>query len=220
MKTHFITYSDELYKCNQNGLNELGKTQFDVVHSYNRDWLITTDFYLENKDILDEKRGGGYWLWKPYIILETLNKMNEGDILLYMDSGDIFSGNISSYLKTYFQNENSLLTLGGYPQKLWTKRDCFILMGCDEPRFHNHIQLEAGILSFKKTGENVKFINEWLTFSKNKSILTDIENQHGENYLGFKDHRHDQSIITNLAIKYDLNINKLLRKYITCNVNQ
>ena len=31
------------------------------------------------------KRGYGYWIWKPYIIKESLEKLKEGEILLYVD---------------------------------------------------------------------------------------------------------------------------------------
>ncbi len=29
--------------------------------------------------------GYGYWQWKPWLVNETLEKMNEGDVLLYVD---------------------------------------------------------------------------------------------------------------------------------------
>ena len=49
--------------------------------------LHRTAFYSENKAILDLARGAGYWLWKPFIISETLKEMEEGDCLIYSDSG-------------------------------------------------------------------------------------------------------------------------------------
>jgi hypothetical protein len=33
---------------------------------------LATEFYQEHKQILDRNKGGGYWLWKPFIILEAL----------------------------------------------------------------------------------------------------------------------------------------------------
>ena len=32
-------------------------------------------------------RGFGYWCWKPYIILKSLEKIKDGDILVYADTG-------------------------------------------------------------------------------------------------------------------------------------
>src|ERR1035437_835611 len=149
MKTYFITYSDQKYELHQKKLNEQAEKIFDGVYGYNREWLIKTEFYLENKTILDEKRGAGYWLWKPYIILETFKNIEYGDIICYLDCGDTFKYNLINFLKDNFKNEtDSLLTLGVYAQRFWTKRDCFILMGCDNKNYHNQTQLEAGILSF------------------------------------------------------------------------
>ena len=104
MKVNFITYSDELYRDRQAILDNHAKQIFDVTHSYNSEWLMTTDFYLENKIILDKTRGNGYWLWKPFIILETLKKMDDNDVLLYLDSGDIFTDGVVGFLKEYFQS--------------------------------------------------------------------------------------------------------------------
>lgn len=221
MEIHFITYSDEKYKSQQKNLDLHAEKLFNL-NSYNREWLITTNFYQENKEILDLPRGGGYWLWKPFIILETLNKMNDNDVLFYLDSGDTFNDGLQQFLIDYFNNNNvdSLLTFGGQNKQKWyTKRDTFVLMGCDTNEYHDHVQLEAGMVCFKKTDKIVKLVSEWLNYCSNPNIITDIENITEPNLDGFKDHRHDQSVLTNLAIKYRLNINNLLRQYITCNVN-
>jgi hypothetical protein len=221
MEIHFITYSDEKYKEQQIKLDTLSKNFF-TLHSYNREWLITTDFYHNNKSILDLERGGGYWLWKPFIILETLNKMEYDDVLFYLDCGDIFENGLFDFLKNYFKDNsiNSLLTYGGSNKQRWyTKRDAFTLMDCDNEKYYEHVQLEAGMVCLRKTDEIINIVNEWLTYCSNQNIITDIENVTGPNLEGFIDHRHDQSILTNLSIKHKLNINNLLRQYITCNVN-
>ena len=219
MDIHFVTYSDEVYKDRQVGLNNIAKGEFDKVHSYDREWLVGTDFYKENRDILDEERGNGYWLWKPYIILETLKKVNDGDVVFYLDCGDVFRYGVKGFLQQYFDDNSSLLTFGVHPQIKYTKRDCFVKMDCDTEEYHKAIQLEAGIIAFKKTKEIITVIEEWLEFAKDENIITDMPNVMGDNYPVFIDHRHDQSVMTNLAIKHNLNCNGLLRRYITCNVN-
>ena len=221
MKTYFITYSDNKFNKHRQNLNEQAKLTFDNVFTYDRNWLITTDFYLENKEILDQNIGAGFCLWKPYIILESLKMLNDNDILFYLDSADIFTNDLCSFLKNYFNSDYEfILTYGGYnKQKTYTKRDCFILMGCDNEKYYEHIQLEAGMIGLKKTNHVIKILEEWLEFCKNKHILTNIDNIYGDNIDGFIAHRYDQSVLTNLAIKYNLNINRLLRNYITCNVN-
>jgi hypothetical protein len=221
MEIHFVTYSDSNYRNQQERLDKKAKDTFKL-NSYSREWLITTDFYTEFKHILDLPRGGGYWLWKPFIILNTLDKMEYGDILFYLDSGDDFNDGLLGFLNHYFSDSsiNSLLTYGGQNKQRWyTKRDTFTLMDCDETKYHEHVQLEAGMVCLRKTDTNIELVKEWLKYCGNENIITDIENISGNNLDGFIDHRHDQSVLTNLAIRYNLNINNLLRQYITCNVN-
>ncbi len=44
-------------------------------------------FADRNKNILQRKRGAGYWLWKPYIIYQELYGARNGDIIIYSDAG-------------------------------------------------------------------------------------------------------------------------------------
>ena len=46
------------------------------------------EFWLKHKNFIEKhKRGYGYWLWKPYIIMQQLENMGEGDVLFYADAG-------------------------------------------------------------------------------------------------------------------------------------
>jgi hypothetical protein len=44
-------------------------------------------------------------------------------------------------------------------------------------------------------------------YSENENIISDLPNITKPNLKGFKDHRHDQSILSNLAVKYNINLN-------------
>ena len=49
---------------------------------------MDTSFWKKHGKFIDNnKRGYGYWLWKPYIIKKTMDMMILGDILLYLDCG-------------------------------------------------------------------------------------------------------------------------------------
>ena len=90
----FITYSNHrfaermdqlLLKADSLGLRSRG---------YTREWLEQTEFYQQQKHILDQPRGNGYWLWKPYIIYDAVCRANPGDIIFYMDCGDDYHPNL------------------------------------------------------------------------------------------------------------------------------
>ncbi len=88
--------------------------------------------------------------------------------------------------------------------KTWTKRDCFVLMGCNTEKYWNAPMSNGAVSLWRKSDENIKFLEEWLKFAKDPRIITDDPNIFGLNDINFKDHRHDQSILSLLAIKYNL----------------
>ena len=81
MKFHLVTYSDGEFKKEQDFINRIHGESFEI-HSYDRDWLEGTNFYKKNYALLDDKRGAGWWLSKPYVILDTIEQVDEGDIVV------------------------------------------------------------------------------------------------------------------------------------------
>lgn len=89
-----------------------------------------------------------------------------------------------------------------WDNKQWTKRDCFIKMGCDTPEYHNGPQCSASIQMYRKCAKSVEFVKEYLHLCQDEDILTDKPNLLGSNLKTFDDHRHDQSVLSLLSIKY------------------
>ena len=222
---HFVTFSDKNYANQQNKLCLYAEEleQFKSVNKYSKEkHLLNSEFYKENKNILDQSRGCGYWLWKPYFILEKLNEIDYGEVVFYLDCADVFYPNLVPFLKNNNFESDVILVRGAHPNRDWTKRDCFVYMMCDEEKYWNHNQLEAGIGFYKKTPKTMKVVREWLEFCKNPNILTDVPNiSNLPNFDNFQDHRHDQSVLTNIAVKHDLRIeNEMIRQFVACNVNE
>jgi len=107
------------------------------------------------------------------------------------------------------------------PHGLWTKRDTFVLMGCDNEHYWNQTQLEAGLIGLKNNKFNNDLIEEWISFCGNEQIISNSPNESGLNNLdGFIDHRQDQSILTNLQIKYNIPHQRLDDSMVFWNHNQ
>jgi hypothetical protein len=184
--------------------------------------FLDLDFRKEFEYLLNQKRGYGYWIWKPYLILKELHKLKDNEILIYIDATDLPQKRFFKLIEFELSENTDLLLLNrGYKHGDWTKRDCFVLMDCDKPEYHNAVQLEAGVICLRKTENTIDLLNEWYYWCKNISCLTDVPNICGlDNLSGFQDHRHDQSILTNLAIKYGYNSHNSHESFIRYNYNQ
>lgn len=221
MEVYLIFYTDLKFRNRANDLKTIyNEKGFKNIISYHSEEVKVGDFYNKNKEILDCKTGDGYWLWKPKIILDTFEKMNYGDVLVYTDAGDLLDINIddiilySKYNDYYFTNWNGIR----WPQKICTKRDCFILMDCDHSKYHEASQIEAGFLILKKTKEIINFVEECFYYCSIKDIIDNEPNKYGENFFDWRFHKNDQSILTNLIVKYNMKFDSIFDQKIRNNV--
>jgi len=220
MTWNLVTYADKKFEEKQNYLNSVALRYGINPISYTRSGIESTDFYSANKNLLDLEIGNGYWAWKPYIILDAMNKLNDGDTVFYADCGDMFHPDIVEYVDNLLdENDQCILLVGGGKNGDLTKRDCFHYMDCDDEDYWRSNQLEAGVCIWKVSEESKKTVTEWLNYCCDPRIVTDDDNVCGKpNLAGFREHRHDQSILTNLAIRDGLNVdNGTLRNFVECN---
>lgn len=114
MKKYFINYAntvEKYLKQQEINLDSAKKNlNFDEYICYT-DKDIDFDFYEKNKFILNQRRGAGYWLWKPYVILKTLNQMQNGDLLFYLDVDHVIveKPNVDILLKCLEESENQMI---------------------------------------------------------------------------------------------------------------
>jgi hypothetical protein len=138
--------------------------------------------------------------------LQTLNKINDGDILVYADSGIEIVDNLSPLFELVEKDRDILIFNNrDHINKIWTKRDCFVLMDCDSAQYWESHHRFGSFQVYKKSPLSVKFVTDWLMYAQDERILTDMKNLMGKDNLeGFVEHRHDQSILTNLAIRNNI----------------
>ncbi len=216
MKVALTNLSNSLYENSRVRLNESAK-RFGIadIFSYDFNDIKTTPFYAANREILDHPTGLGFWLWKPYIILETINKLDDGDIVVYADSGIEIINSLGPLLTICKMQEPIVLFANNtLPNFGWVKRDCFILTQCDEEQFWYSVQCDAAFILFRKCEKSVQFINEWLRLCTDKRIITDSPNTCGKkNLFGFMEHRRDQSVLSLLARRYKIPLHRMPTQY-------
>jgi|TARA_R100000005_G_C4949229_1_gene170478 hypothetical protein len=220
MTWNLVTYADEKFEDKQEYLNSIAeKCGFNTI-PFTREGIESSLFYKENKEILDNPVGNGYWAWKPYIILNAMNRLNDGDIVLYADCGDMFHPNINKYVDDLLdEDDQCLLLMGGFENGQWTKRDCFVYMDCDSVDYWSVKQLETGVCIWKVSDESKKTVAEWLKWCCDPRVITNDESVcEKPELMGFKEHRNDQSVLTNIAVRDGLTVdNGPLRNFIECN---
>ena len=179
---------------------------FDMIYQYGMN-NIDKIYYNKNRHILDQPRGAGYWMWKFYFAKRLLehDSIPEGSYIFYADSGSKFIGSIDSLIEVMDRDKISVMTFRqNHLSYIWTKRDAFVLTGCDEEIFTHTGARVGGWILLKKDDESRKFINQCYEYSQDYRIITDLPNQCGlPNYGGFIDHRHDESIISIVSKQFD-----------------
>jgi hypothetical protein len=211
MKTYFTCYADENYENQQ---EEILKecNEFDYKVPYKKQFLIDSGFYEYQKHSLTSLKNGGC-VWKPYIILDLFLKIDPGDLLVYFDCGDKILPGYLSFIKSRIRQDTFFIT-SNFVNRYWTKTFCFKYMECNEDKYKDTLQLDAGQIGFIKSPFTESLLQEWNNYCSNYLVLLDDP-------LGERDdhvirHSRDQSILTNLQVKYNIpasSINEVERKY-------
>jgi hypothetical protein len=210
MKTYCITYGDSNYAVQREIFRNaaIASGFFDYVKLYT-DADIDSTFYNQIYDPIKSERGGGYWVWKPYIIKKALEGLEHEDILFYCDAGchnnTAGSKRFNEYI-TMLSNPNTF-TLDfqlRYSEYQYTKQEAFDWFASGA-EIINTKQLHATVIILKKCQHSCFLINSWYDAAcSNPFLFTDekIKTQHPL----FIDHRHDQSIYSIIRKTYGANI--------------
>jgi len=217
---YFLVYNDNTHNVYLNKLIQSVKlhgAEFEVI-VFDKG-SIENEFIEKNKSILSCRRGGGYWLWKSYIINEMLKRINENDILFYLDSKYYFIENFSNLYLDYMKN-NDLLVWKNKPNeptwymKNWCKMDVINKYNMFDKVFNENAEdCWGGAIIIKKNKNTVKYMKEWLEMCCNYENITDSPSKAKNNDL-FREHRHDQSLLSIVLHKYNIEMQFFENKYL------
>lgn len=216
MKLWMVCYANRKFAAPQRWLvRSAERFGFDEIRAYQPRDLQQTDFFRQHREILKLSRGAGYWLWKPYYILQTLREAAPGDIVAYIDSGIEIIADLKPVVDIC--KSGSGITLfqvhDGY-NIIWTKRSCMAGMNCDEPRYHQAQQVVGGFQLYRHCPKTFEFLSTWLDYCCQPQLLTDSPDPPGmERYPEFRDHRHDQSILSLMATRAGLPVYRCPSQY-------
>ena len=191
--------------------------EFEIIVFNKND--IDDEFCRKYNSILSLPRGGGYWLWKPYLINKVLNLINENDIIFYLDSQYYFLENFTTLYINHMLNNDILIWKNKpndliYYMKNWCKMDVIDKYNIYDKVFKENIEdCWAGAIIIRKTNNMQKYMKEWLDMC---CIYEDITDSPSilKNSNQFKDHRHDQSLLSIIVNKYNIKLLYFQKKYL------
>jgi hypothetical protein len=211
---HLVTFASPKFEQARDGLvdSAVKSRQFASVDAWD-ETRLAEDESFPGRHLLVHPRGVGFWSWQPHLILSTLQRVPDGDAVLYYDSGRYRGGytinrpltSLVEYAAAHDGMLPGVLVPQFGPNSRWTRRDCFVLMDCDEPRYWNHPQVAATFSLWFRNEKSIRFVTEWQDYCTDIRIVGDGPNACGlPNHTDFVDHRHDQSVLTNLVIRDEL----------------
>lgn len=217
MKINFITFANSDSNFSQDRI---------IYEAIRMDIFNDATFYTEKdfdeefmnrcgKEFKDFKRGYGYWSWKPYIIKKELEKLNDGDVVVYADSGCMFQRknrkNLKKWIEIASKSESGILSpcFGPYIEHDWTRGDLYeyinkIYNKDNIDIFDKAIQCGCGVSLYTKKPKCVDFVNQWYDVMTNHFHLCTDEPSTVPNHPNFRENRHDQSVFSMLSKIYDI----------------
>ena len=227
MKKIFIAYADAAlaYSLKRIGRQARRLQIFDEVILY-----TPADLSEEIKahPLMQYSRGGGYWLWKPWLIQKTLCDHALGDVVVYADAGSTLRkspewerlfGLMERYDTLCFQYAETVPEFEHWGNactkiKYWTKKSALIYLDnyFQDTGYRENCKIMGGLL-FMKNPDN-SLLRQWLDISLHhpELVVDPTEEEMKDQEPGFAYHKHEQSFLTALAY-YDKTVCMISETY-------
>lgn len=214
MKKIFIAYADAAlaYSLKRIGRQARRIKEFDEVILYTPADLSDE---IKAHPLMQYSRGGGYWLWKPWLIQKTLQEHDPGDIVVYADAGSTLRKSpewdrlfqlMEQYDTLCFQYAETVPEFAHWGNacthiKYWTKKETLAFLDeyFHDSAYRENCKIMGGLLFMKNPGNNL--LRQWLDISLShpELIVDPTPEEIKDQEPGFAFHKHEQSIITALA---------------------
>jgi hypothetical protein len=204
----FVTYAAGAFTANlaRNGWWVRWFMRADKLILLTRSDLEADPIYAPHRAVFDATRGAGYWAWKPWAIRCALNECQAGDVVVYQDCGFGLRYKNLLPIRALAQMARREGYVAGVvnpahgSNRRWSHRHCVMQTGELTPEYLDHPTIEAAVSLWTGASGSVAFVDEWLTHCLNLAIVGEPPNT-AEEDPSFVEHRYDQAVLANLAIK-------------------
>jgi len=177
MKIHYITFATSNWVQSKPRLMR----QIDSIQKYNlfdtvkflNEFDLGSDFYTRfGKYIIQDKHGFLYYVWQPYLDLQELSKLEDGDYLVYMDGGSSFTRDpehdaraikyaVDKLDKSPSNLFFSMSTMYSVKFRNIAKKKFIEKFKPDEFLMNRFPHYQAGFIVFKKNQQAIDFCKKW-----------------------------------------------------------
>lgn len=212
-KKIFISYGNEIYYDSLQRIKKMAEDTgiFDQI-------IIYTDKDLPDEikshTLMQYARGGGYWFWKPFVILQTLKEVaTENDIVIYSDSGnEIFKHKDWLHYFQMLNKYDGVCFKYGKLAKEYTKKELLDYFSDECRNLSERYQIMGGLNLWTK--QSIPIVQEWFDTMKEhpELVLEDTSEPSKKQNKHLKEHRHDQAVLTGIVYKNENKIAVLWEK--------
>ncbi len=198
-KIIFVTYGNE---CYYESLKRI-RAEAEATRLFN-EILTFTDKDLpdeiQNHPLMRYKRGGGYWLWKPWAVLQALNMAGENDIVVYSDCGNtIYTHPQWQELFHKLRKHDAIFYYNGGKMEAWSSKIMMNHFKLSCKMGGGKYQFTANFFLLKNKSKPIiqLWLDEMLTHPE---IVVDVSQQEiGNESRRFIEHRHDQAVLSGVV---------------------
>jgi hypothetical protein len=179
MKIFFATFANTTFmNSNRIAKQAFELNIFDKIFQYTEKDIY--EFIDKHQEFINtHPEGYGYYIWKPKVILDILNKLDNNNILIYCDAGVYLNKNGINRLNEYLEKLNDInidiITFSAnnnYKAKYFIKMDAIMNY---YPKFNEECldinAVYAGIIIIKKSTKTLNVITDWLNLCENYNFL-------------------------------------------------
>jgi hypothetical protein len=203
---HFVSFaSNKIYLTLERVLAQANASgYFSTVTGHTE--LSISSFVQKNTDFFRKNpRLFGYGTWKPYIVHELLERVPDGEFVLYSDSGNSINPLAAERFNDYLQfcrdspYKNVCMHLeeqpgGKFQEKNWTKEDVLSWFALSEAD-REAPQICGGFWLLQKCDHTVGLVKQWLELAEKHAMWDDSPSML-PNAESFVEHRHCQSMLS------------------------
>lgn len=166
-------------------------------------------------------RGVNWFCFKIETIMSALKRCDDGDCVLFIDADTWPISDMTPLFEMCERSQIVLFAACNHSQRFWAKRDLMAAMDMDHPFWRDRQAAVARFMLLKKGGRiqyapeeraagkwiSVNdFLEEWTLYTNNPK--TNTFERSADEYGDLIEHRCEQSVLTNLAHKYNIPLHR------------